>query len=216
MMTLSLAVSVSGRHAVVVGGGRVAARKAPLLLEAGMRLTVVAPKLIPELAAEASAGRLLWLSRAYRADDLEGAFLVVAATNRRAVNRQVARDARRVGALVNVVDAPLEGNCTFPALLRRGGLQVAVSSGGGAPAFAAAVRDELAAQLDDAYADALELISQQREKLLTLGQAHTYNILFIKELLAAGLVHLLRQGDRAAAEALIRQRMAGDGASPDT
>ncbi len=216
MTTLSLAMSVSGEHAVLVGGGTVAARKAALLLEAGMRLTVIAPQLVPELAEAAAQGDFVWLSRIYQPGDLTGAFLVVAATDRRAVNRQVGRDAREAGTLVNVVDAPSEGTCTFPALLRRGDLQVAVSSGGGSPAFAAAVRDELATRLDGAYAEALELISQQREKLLTLGQGHTYNTLFIKELLAGGLVHLLRQGDRAGAEALIRQRLTASAIPPDT
>lgn len=213
MTTLNLNLTVHGRLAVLVGGGSVAARKAELLQEAGMELTVVAPQLAPQLAVRAAEGGIRWLARHYQPDDLRDAFLVVAATNLRAVNQQVAQDACQLGLLVNVADAPQEGTCSFPALLQRGALQVAVSTGGGAPAFAAAVRDELALLLDGAYGEALELLALQREKLLTLGQGHTYNIHLIKELLAAGLLDLLRQGDRAAAELLIQRSMAAQGDS---
>lgn len=205
MSELALTLTVTGRRAVLVGGGRVAARKARVLLEAGMALTVVAPVLEPSLAALAQAGGLAWFSRCYQRGDLSGAFLVVAATDQRSVNQQVAEDARELGLLVTVADAPQDGNCAFPALLQRGGLRVAVSTAGGSPAFAAAVRDELSPVLDEAYGEALELLTGWREKLLTLGAGHTYNVRLIKELLAAGLVDLLRQGNRAAAEDLIRR-----------
>lgn len=216
MATVTLTLTLDGRRAVLVGGGAVATRKATLLLAAAMELVVVAPLLSPQLADLAAAGQLQWLARPYRPEDLKGAFLVVAATDQREVNRQVAQDARQLGLLVNVADAPAEGDCTFPALLQRGGLQVAVTTGGGSPAFAAAVRDELALTLDGAYAETLELLAELREKQLTLGGGHTYNTRLIKELLAAGLVAMLRQGKRAAAEALILQMYAAQAGHPPT
>ncbi len=215
MTALNLTLQVERRRAVLVGGGVVAARKGAVLRRAGLCLTVVAPQLHPSLADWVTAGEVAWLPRPYRTDDLQGAFLVVAATGLREVNRQVALDAHRLGLLVTVVDAPREGNCTFPAILQRGDLQVAVSTGGHLPPFAAAVRDELAQVLDEVYAEALDLLTPYREKLLTLGQGHTYNTHFIKKLLAAGLLQLLRRGDRVAAAALIRQHLSGTGDSPD-
>lgn len=205
MTTLPLNLMTIGKTAVLVGGGAVACRKARMLRQAGLAITVIAPELAHPLSVWAAAGELVWLSREYLQGDLAGAFLVIAATNQREVNRQVASDALRQAVLVNVADEPDEGNCSFPAVLQRGALQVAVSTDGVAPAVAAAIRDELAGVLDSAYGQALELLAQQREKLLTLGQGDTYNTRLIKELLAAGLLDLVRQGELAAADALIQR-----------
>lgn len=205
MAGLTLNLDVAGRQALLVGGGSVAARKAAALLEAGMILTIVTPVAGELLSSLASKGDVRLILRPYRSEDLDGAFLVIAATGQREVNRRVAADARRLGLLVNVADAPEEGNCCFSALLRRGALEIAVATGGASPGFAAAVRDELAGVIDVFYGEALALLAQQREKLLTMGQGETYNTQLIKKALAGGLLDLLRQGNRAAAETLIRQ-----------
>lgn len=201
---LTLTFEMGGATALLVGGGAVASRKALLVRQAGMRLVVVAPRLSEQLAAWAAAGELVWHARGYQAEDPVGAALVVAATDDRAVNCRVAADARRLGIPINVADRPEEGNCRFPAVLQHGELEVAVSTSGRLPGFAAAVRDLLAEQLDAAYAEALQLLAEEREKQLTLNRTGTYNTKLIKACLAAGLVELLRQGDRAAAVALIR------------
>lgn len=200
---LTISLDLAGRRAVLVGGGAVAARKAAVLLEAGMELVVVAPELAPPLAELAAAGELSWRQRPRQPGDLAGAALVVVATDNREVNRQVAAEARQLGLVVNVADRPEEGTCRFPALLRRGRLEVAVGTEGGAPAVAAAVRDRLADVIGDEYGEMLEVLAGLREKLLTLGMATAYNITFIKNLMAQGLVELLREGRRDEAERMI-------------
>jgi len=99
----------------------------------------------------------------------------VAATDDAEVNRRVAADARRRGILVAVADTPELGTCAFPAVLRRGNLEIGVSTGGRCPAFALLVRDLLAGVIGDDYGIALERVASEREKLLTEGNDSTYN-----------------------------------------
>ncbi|CAH2032376.1 precorrin-2 dehydrogenase/sirohydrochlorin ferrochelatase family protein [Trichlorobacter ammonificans] len=200
---LTISLDLAGRRAVLVGGGAVAARKAGVLREAGMELVVVAPELTPRLAELAAAGELSWRQRPWAPGDLAGAALVVAATSDREVNRQVADEARLLGIAVNVADRPEEGTCRFPALLRRGRLEIAVGTEGSAPAVAAAVRDHVAEAIGEEYGELLELLAELREKLLTLGMAKAYNTDFVKNLMAQGLMEMLRGGERAEAERMI-------------
>ena len=138
-----LFVDLRGRQAVVVGGGTIALRRIRALLDFGAAVTVIAPVL-----AEPVAGAR-HLARPYAPGDLEGAFLAVAATNVREVNRQVGEEARRRGVFVSVADRREECTFFFPALCEGGGLVAGVVSGGGAHAktarAAAALRDVLRA-----------------------------------------------------------------------
>ncbi|WP_299755277.1 precorrin-3B C(17)-methyltransferase [uncultured Chloroflexus sp.] len=129
---------------VVVGGGPVGERKVRSLLDAGFPVRLISPTATTQLAAWASAGRLVWEQREYRAGDLTGARLVFAATNDRAVNARIAAAASVAGALCNVADDPDGGDFHVPAVHRSGGLTVAVSSHGAAPSRAVAIRDAIA------------------------------------------------------------------------
>lgn len=159
-------------EALVVGGGAVATRKVRALLDAGARVRVVAPDVHDELAALAAGASGLTIERrAYAAGDAGGALLVIAATDRREVNARVAADAHALGRLVNVADAPEEGNCATAATHRAGELTVAVTAGG-VPAVAARVRDLVAERLDRRYAEALaRLVALRRRVLAERGSA---------------------------------------------
>ncbi len=135
---------VAGALAVVVGGGRVAERKVRSLLAVGARVRVVSPAATPAIREWARCGRLAWEARPYRPGDLLGARLAFAATNVRAVNAQVAREAARLGVLCNVADAPDEGSFHLPAVYRGEDVVVAVSTAGADPSRARGVRDRLA------------------------------------------------------------------------
>jgi precorrin-2 dehydrogenase/sirohydrochlorin ferrochelatase len=161
--------------AVVVGGGPVALRKVRTLLTAGATVRLVATQIVPELTTLAEERRLLIRHAAYSSSDLDQAFLVIAATNVAALNQQIAADASVRGILVAVTDNPASGTCSFPALLRRGNLEIAVSTGGRCPVMAAVVRDVIATLVGDDYGRILELLSQEREKLLTNSNPSTYN-----------------------------------------
>lgn len=152
-------------HALVVGGGAVAGRKAKALLESGARVRVVAPKISEALRADITGGRLQLVTRRYTTSDIADAQLVVAATDDRAVNAAVARDAVAAGRLVNVADAPAEGSFSTMATHRQGALVVGVSAGG-VPSAAARIRDAIAMRFDARYASALAELSALRRRML--------------------------------------------------
>ena len=124
---------------MVVGGGAVAVRKARKLFQAGAEVVVVSPEVLPELEDMSVEVH----ERPYEYGDLEGADLAFVATNSREVNAAVAREARARGVRSNVADRPTEGDFAVPSTLRRGGLQVAVSTGGASPTLARRIRNEL-------------------------------------------------------------------------
>lgn len=134
-----LFMDVSGRRCVVVGGGGVASRKARGLLESGARVVVVSPEVTPEI----DGMDVMVERRPYAPGDLAGSALAFAATDSREVNAAVAREAEEKGILVNVADRPAEGDFALPSVLRRGGLQVAVSTGGASPTLARRIRDAM-------------------------------------------------------------------------
>jgi precorrin-2 dehydrogenase / sirohydrochlorin ferrochelatase len=132
-------LDLHGRAALVAGAGKVALRKTRGLLEAGARVTVVAPEWLPEF--ETLAVKLV--RRRFRRGDLEGALLAFAATSDRRVNRAVAVEAKRRGILVNVADSAAECDFLVPARVRRGNLQIAISTGGTDPRVAAGLRRKI-------------------------------------------------------------------------
>jgi len=164
-------LELAGRRCLVVGGGAVAERRIAGLLEAGAAITVIAPALTPALAALASEGRLRHEPRGYRDGDLAGFDLALAATDAGDVNAALAREGRARGVWVNAADDP--ANCTFilPALVRRGDLTVAVSTGGTSPALARAVREELERYLTADYATLAQIAAEARRELRAAGRA---------------------------------------------
>jgi precorrin-2 dehydrogenase len=136
-------LDLEGRSVLVVGGGRIALEKVTGLLDCGADVTVVAPRILPELRAL----RVRWLPRRYERDDLAGRYLVVAATQIEALNASVARDAARRSLLCNVVDDPDKCTVILPAIHREGPIAIAVSTGGASPALAKRLRDQFAAQI---------------------------------------------------------------------
>ncbi|HEX9079199.1 MAG TPA: bifunctional precorrin-2 dehydrogenase/sirohydrochlorin ferrochelatase [Desulfuromonadaceae bacterium] len=199
MPYLPLSIDLRDRTVLVVGGGEVAYRKVRVLLAAAAAVRVVAPAMVPELRQLAATGAVVARLGYYTAEDMDNVFLAVAATNDAGVNECVAADARQRGILVAVTDAPERGNCTFPAVLRRGGLEIAVATGGRCPAFAALVRDRLAGVIGDDYGVALERVAFEREKLLTEGNDSKYNNKIVR-LLAARLIAELSAQEKQRAE----------------
>lgn len=173
--TLPLNVSMSGKTAVIAGGGAVALRKARTLLEAGAHVRLVAPVLNSGLGTLSDAGKVDVRYATYTSTDLDGAFLAIAATDNPQVNRQVATDAHERGILVAVVDQPEAGDCIFPATVRRGNLEIAISTGGRCPSLAAEVKRIIERVIGEEYAGILDQLAGEREKLLTDGNDGTYN-----------------------------------------
>ena len=158
-------LDLTGRSVLVVGGGPVAEGKVEGLLAAGANVTVVSPTVTPRLAGWVAAGRIAHLPRVYRAGDLAGRRLALVATGAPAVSGAVAAEGRERGVWVNAADEPARCDVILPAVIRRGRLVVAVSTGGASPAAARAIREELEGYLTEDHAALVELAADAREDL---------------------------------------------------
>jgi siroheme synthase-like protein len=170
MSAYPLMIEGASIMALVVGGGAVATRKVKALLDAGARVHIVAPSIDPELGMLSQGDELLRVTtESYDARHLAAATLVIAATDDVALNASIARDARQLGKLVNVADAPELGNCVTPAVYRNGDIVVSVGTGR-VPNAAARIRDAITARLDDRYPDVVRGLAGLRRDLLDGGQ----------------------------------------------
>ena len=207
-------LDLRGRRVLVVGGGAVALRKVEALLGTGAQVHVGSPALEPTLADWARDGRIAHLPGTFVPAWLDGAWLAIAATDDAAVNRAVAEAAEARQVWVNVVDdAPL---CGFqvPARVERGALQVAISSGGGAPMLARRLREWLETTLDGSWTTLSALLVQHRARI----RAHLPDLAarrrFFDAVLAGDVQHRLRAGDDAGAERALLALLADAAPAP--
>jgi precorrin-2 dehydrogenase / sirohydrochlorin ferrochelatase len=169
-----IALDLHQKACLVVGGGSLATEKVEGLLVAGATIKVVSATVTPTIAYLAEVGEITLHQRPYRADDLEGIYLAYGATEDRAENARVAADARQVGVIVNAVDdIP---NCDFFAvsIVRRGDLQIAISTNGRSPAFARWVREYLDAWIPKAFGGVLDALADVRQDLRAQGVTPPY------------------------------------------
>lgn len=165
MSLFPMFLKLEGRSCLVVGAGTIGQTKIRSLLVAGASVRVVAPRANAGVSEWARSGVISWAARDFNAADLEGAFLVVAATSSPDVNESIFREAQRRGVLCNVVDDPERCDFYYPAVVRRGQLQLAISTGGHSPALAQRLRCELEKQFGPEYAGWLENLGRARQQL---------------------------------------------------
>jgi precorrin-2 dehydrogenase / sirohydrochlorin ferrochelatase len=204
-------LKLTGRRCVVVGGGDVGLEKVEGLLACDAEVTLIAPRARDALAQYACEGSIRWEQRRYRgAADLEGAFLVIAATDNTPTNIAVFDDAERRAMLVNVVDVPPLCNFILPAIVRQGPLAIAISTAGASPALAKRMKREIAQQFGEPYARLAVLLNEARG--WAKGTLPTYQE---RKEFFEGIVNgrpdpvaLLRDGDEAAVRELIARAQA--------
>lgn len=188
---------------VVVGGGEVAARKVGALLDSGANVKVISPALHPQLAELRESGRLLHVARPYAQGDLEGAFLVIAATDRREINATIAAESRQRGILHNIADDPDAGNFHTLGAVHRDDVMLTVSTGGDSPALTAYMRRKLESVFGPEYGVLARRLGELRREIgLTLppeARAKLWRTLASDETL-----DLMRSGDEAAIDARIQ------------
>ena len=160
-----LFLKLAGRKCVVAGAGSVAEDKIAGLLRAGAKVRVVAPEATSRIRSWARAKRIRWQARPFETPDLEGAFLVVAATSSSAVHARIYREARQRGVLCNVVDDPEHCEFYYGSVVRRGALQIAISTGGQSPALAQRLRKRLEREYGAEYKSWLAELGTLRKKL---------------------------------------------------
>jgi len=195
---------IAGRKCVVIGGGRVAARKVATLLECGGAVELVSPELTEELQQQHRQGRLQWRARHYQPGDLAGAFLVIAATDDEGVQAQVFAEASAANQLINVADVPQRCNFILPALVTRGDLTIAVSTAGKSPALARRIRKQLAEAYGDEFGTVVEIMGLLRPVVLALGGGSLRNKEIFTALLVEELPAWVKDADWLALERHLR------------
>lgn len=158
-------LKISNRPCLVVGAGAVAESKIASLLETGGRVRVVAPEATPQVRSWAQVNTIEWRERAFEPGDLDGMFLVVAATSSTELHERIFAEATRRGVLCNIVDAPSLCDFYYPSVVQRGALQIAISTAGLSPALAQRLRKQLEGQFGPEYEEWLTQLGDAREKL---------------------------------------------------
>jgi siroheme synthase-like protein len=191
------------RPCVVIGGGPVAERKVAGLVEAGAAVTVVSPRLTARLGQWVDDGVIRYVARSYQSGDLAGFFLAFVTTGNPTVEATVFADGRAAGVLVNSADDPTHCDFFLPALVRRGDLAVAVSTGGTSPALARVMREELQSLLGEDYALLAEIAAAMRREVRGGSRALTGEQ-WTTALKEPEFRALVREGQREEATARLR------------
>jgi len=158
-------LKLSKRPCLVVGAGAIAESKIASLLEAGGRVRVVAPEATPQVRACAQSKTLEWHQRPFEPADLDGMFLVIAATSSTVLHERIFEEATRRSVLCNIVDVPPLCDFYYPSVVQRGALQIAISTAGQSPALAQRLRKQLEAEFGPEYEEWLAQLGESRDKL---------------------------------------------------
>ena len=190
---------------IVIGGGKIAEGKVEGLLAAGAQVTIVSPDLTSHLHTLVEQNQVAHIARIYQHGDLASAFMVICATDQNEINHQVWQEASANRQLVNVVDDTPRCNFIAPAILRKGDLNIAISTGGKAPALAVRLKERLQKEIGPQYERFLELSGQLREPLARhIPDFETRKKLWY-ELVDSDVLELLSQGNEIAAIEKISQ-----------
>jgi len=198
-------MELANRKCVVVGGGRVAQRRVEGLLSTGAEVLVVSPEARRELQELAEEEVVRWERREFQPDDLEGAFLVLAATDREEVNRQVAEEARKRGVLANVADQPALCDFLVPSVVRRGDLTVSISTRGASPALSKRLRLQLERTFGLEYETYLVFLAKWREDLKERVESQAKRAEILKSIINSDCLELIRRSDFDKAHARVEQ-----------
>jgi len=197
-------LDMTNKRCVVVGGGDIAERKVERLLECGAQVTVVSKSLTPVLKARKKTGQMDHIDRDYEDQTLDGAFMVIGATDRNDVNERISKDAMARGLLVNIVDDPDRCNFILPSLVQQGDLSIAISTGGKSPALAKKLRKELEKQYGPEYQTLLVIMGILRKRILAGDQRAADNKAVFEDLVHSDILQAIREKDRGRVNTIIR------------
>lgn len=186
---------LKGKRAIVVGGGRVAERKIKSLLESEAAVTVISPEVTAQIDAWSRSGSVIWIEREFQSkDDVQSAFLIIAATNDREVNNRVLHGASPM-QLINIVDNPEGSNFIVPSSFKQGRLTIAISTSGASPALAGKMRRQLARQYDESYGAYLDFLADCRKIVKKEVPNQENRKVIFQRLLDEPFLQLTRSGD---------------------
>ena len=197
-------LDVKDTNCLVVVGGPVGLRKAMILEKCGARVKVISETF--SQGAEGIKGTSIFLvEKKYEKKDIQGMFLVFAATNHSDLNQEIKKDAVDSHILCNVADAPDKSDFLLPSIVDRGDLVVAVSTSGASPAMAKKIRQDLEFFFDPAYAQLLGLMGNIRKKLLSAGHAPDEHKKAFSNLIERGILELIRTGDEITVNSILKE-----------
>lgn len=202
-------LDIKGKKCLVVGGGRVAERKVKGLLEAGGEVLVVSPELSPGLMAMHGDGLFSWEKRGYRQDDVAGFFLIMAATDNQEVQNLVQLDAAEHRVLLNVADVPDKCHFILPAQVKRGDLNISISTGGKSPALAKQLRKFLESQIGSEFEVLTEIMGAVRPLVLAKGGAQPENERVFQQLLSPELQGWIKEKNWPRIKSHLERRLGG-------
>ena len=208
-----ICLDLAGRPCIVVGGGRVAERKVMGLLASSAQVSVISPELTEVLLQYHNDGSIGWINREYRTGDLEGAFLVIAATDDQQTQKQVHDEAAAHNLLLNVADVPQLCNFILPAAVRQGDLTISISTAGKSPALARKLRIELEKRFGAEYRVLVDILGVLRPVILASGLEQSDNEQLFKQLLHDDMADWIRNKDWSSMEnhfAKVLRDRAGD------
>ena len=208
---LPIFMNIRGQRCLVVGGGEIAARKAALLQEAGAEIAVVSPELSSSLARQVEQGSVAYRAGSFEASDLDGANLVIAATDDGAVNRQVSELARARQLPVNVVDNPELCSFIVPSIIDRSPVQIAVSTGGASPVLARLLRTRLESVIPSTYGRLASMVDGFRDKVKARFTDVNARRNFWEQVLEGKIAELVFAGKDEQAEAELEKAVAAGG-----
>lgn len=197
-------LDLEDKRALVVGGGQVAERKIETLLGFGASVSLSSKKLTDKIRRLVEEGKIRYLGTEFQERDLEGVFLVIAATNDKELNHRVSELAKMRGLLINAVDQPLDCNFIVPSIVKRGDLLLAVSTSGKSPALAKKLRKDLERQFGEEYEIFLTLMGRLRETVLSMGFSQEENSRIFHEVVTSPVLALLANQQWDEVEACLR------------
>jgi siroheme synthase-like protein len=198
-------LDIEDRSVVIIGGGNVCARKAETMMNYGAKVTVVAPEFHPDIERYASEGLLQIKRKRYDESDLEGASVIIASTDDEAINTQIATDARRRKIPVNVVDVTHLCEFIVPAIIEKGSVQLAVSTGGKSPALARTLKEDLQKLVGPEYAEVNDALGSLRDSAKKVLPTDIDRKRFFDGIIARDILGMLRAGKRREAYQTIAQ-----------
>ena len=203
-------LALEGKKALVVGGGKVARRKVETLIEYGALVQIISMELTGRLKKLVEDGEITHLGTRFEDHLMDGVFLVIAATDDNEFNHKISESARRKGLLINAVDQPADCNFIVPSIIKRGDLQVAVSTSGKSPALAKKIRKELETQFGDEYETFLSLMGRLRKEILKKGYPQVENMRIFQEIVDSGILTALKEKNMDGVESILKRILPKD------
>ncbi len=204
MQALPIFINITNRLCIVIGGGDVATRKVSMLLKANAAITLVSPEICHELQTLVDDGKIQCIQSTYQKQQLDGACLVVAATDDESVNEAVSLDAKSLNIPVNVVDSPALCTFTMGSIIERSPVVIAVSSEGNAPVLARYIRTKIETMLPAGYGRIAGIAGEFRDKVKAKFTTTQARRRFWEDVLQGPLVERVLSGQERSARALLQ------------